>query len=787
MRPRTKHAAPLALAVAAATAPALAILLRGGTLAWRDSARLFEPLRPLIADSLRHARLPLWNPHESLGVPLFAQLMHGVLHPVSVAAAFLAPRDGIDPLLVAHIAVAAAGSYLLAVVLGARPWAALAAGLAFGMSGYVLGLTSNLQYLAAGASAPWAIAGIVWGTRGRAARIAVAAAGVSVLHLAGDPQWTIAAVGLSAVLVTVLGGPGALRRALAAVIVGTLLAGLQLFPAWEYFAETGRASGLPLPERTEWSFPLARLVELVCPGLFAGRAGVTFDDPVFGWLGGPGYGGELMAFLPAVTVGAATLALAVASVRSSRLALALGASAALFLWASLGAAAGADQVLHHVPVWGAFRYPEKLIGPFTLCVASLAALGCDRLASTAAGDRRFSWGVLAASAACGGAVALLRLAPAIVPDSASEAARAGLAAARERLASGLLLPAVALALLAAVTRLRPRLGPDALAAAAALLVGVEGLAASRFSLHAGVRGLTEGGPVAALRSEPPRLPARILTVSAPENAGRYTLRADLDDADAFRDAGASVGAPPYNVRFRIDHLDGYSGLVPEATVRFASAFARDLGPERWAAYRRYGVTHAVLTDRSEDARAAAAGGRVVRIDPDRKVAVVEVPHRPWAIFAERTAEVSSQDLALAAVIASERRGDPTVVLEGGPAHAGPGHVIAAERRPERIEVVAAAEAPATLVINDAFSRGWIATLDGAPVPIWRADGLVRAVAWPLGRHVLEMTYEAPGLRAGAVASLLGVVLLVCVVLYDSWPARMRRLAQRPHRSPSTNE
>jgi hypothetical protein len=232
----------------------------------------------------------------------------------------------------------------------------------------------------------------------------------------------------------------------------------------------------------------------------------------------------------------------------------------------------------------------------------------------------------------------------------------------------------------------------------------------------------------------------------------------------MREAAAVVGAPVYNARHRIDQLDGYSGLLPEGSVRFAEAFS-ELGPARWTAYRRYGITHAVLMDRSEDGRAAASGGRVVYVDRQRELAVVEVPHRSWATFAERALEVPSRDGALAAVVGAERRGDSTVILEGGPARVGPGRVLAAERRPERIEVVAEAAAPATLVVNDAFARGWSATIDGTPVPIWRADGLVRAVPWPAGRHVLAMTYEAPGLWAGALGSLLGAVVVVGILLH----------------------
>ena len=43
------------------------------TLAYRDTDRLYAPVRTLVDDSLRSTRLPLWNPYECLGKPLFGE------------------------------------------------------------------------------------------------------------------------------------------------------------------------------------------------------------------------------------------------------------------------------------------------------------------------------------------------------------------------------------------------------------------------------------------------------------------------------------------------------------------------------------------------------------------------------------------------------------------------------------------------------------------------------------------------------------------------------------------
>ena len=77
---------------------------------------------------------------------------------------------------------------------------------------------------------------------------------------------------------------------------------------------------------------------------------------------------------------------------------------------------------------------------------------------------------------------------------------------------------------------------------------------------------------------------------------------------------------------------------------------------------------------------------------------------------------------------------------------------------------------AVLVLNDLHSAGWSASLDGSPVPILLANGLVRAVRVPRGDHVVEMTFETPGFEAGFVTSgSTAVVILAGLVL-----GRLRR-------------
>jgi hypothetical protein len=86
-------------------------------LAYRDTAILYAPIRTLVSRSLREGHLPLWNPYEATGKPLFAEGLHGVLHPLSLLAALLDP-GGVDLLIALYLVAAALGAFVLARELG---------------------------------------------------------------------------------------------------------------------------------------------------------------------------------------------------------------------------------------------------------------------------------------------------------------------------------------------------------------------------------------------------------------------------------------------------------------------------------------------------------------------------------------------------------------------------------------------------------------------------------------------------------------------------------------------
>ena len=70
--------------------------------------------------------------------------------------------------------------------------------------------------------------------------------------------------------------------------------------------------------------------------------------------------------------------------------------------------------------------------------------------------------------------------------------------------------------------------------------------------------------------------------------------------------------------------------------------------------------------------------------------------------------------------------------------------------------------PALLRLADLWYPDWVATVDGRPAEILRADYLLRAVAVPAGRHVVEFRFASPAMRRGLIVS--GASLLVTLGL-----------------------
>ncbi|MBK9515877.1 MAG: hypothetical protein IPO09_00735 [Anaeromyxobacter sp.] len=757
--PRSARARHLAfpLAVACAVLAPLAFHWAGGrTLAWFDTLRLYAPQRWLVDEALRSFRLPLWNPFMGAGVPFLADAIHGVLHPVSVLTAWLGTGRSADLLIGGHVACAGLGAALLTRDLGASRAGAAAAAFTYGLSGFVLSMAGNLVFLAGAGSLPFCLAGLRrFAAAPGPATLAMGAAGAMVLALSGDAQALMVGGALSLALALEVGGWRGAARAVAAGLIGLLLAGVQLVPSAVHLPRTDRASGSWVPVPGVWAFEPWRLPELVLPGLAWGPDPLL--DQVFEAMGGPGRwpaGGLPIPFAPSVAVGLVPVALALAGGVQSRRGRWLAGLALALLWGALGTRLGADAVLRQVPLWSAFRYAEKLVGPLSLLVGVLAGLGLDAVVER----RRAAWLALGTAAALGLASVLASrlMAGGLPPEVA--------ALAGARLLRGGWHVAGALLAFGGWVLLGERAGAQVSGGALAALVWASAVAASPAALRPGDPAIRLTSPGPALTAAPPG--PRILTPYTYEPLARDP---GLDWTDQQGREHAALGYPAHHVRHRLDSLADYGAMRPGRLARLQAA----LWPTWPREARRYGATHVVVAPpTTEDQRflhdlaTRGATRTPLAAGPGE---VWSIPHRAWASFPEALRPVADEAAAIRETVQTPFEAAGVVVLETrGRPSAAPGRVLSVERGLESLRVEAETAGDATLLIADAWWPGWEATIDGARASILPADVVLRAVPWPAGRHVLEMRYRPPEVAAGLLASALGLGLLL------AWGARLRR-------------
>jgi hypothetical protein len=163
----------------------------------------------------------------------------------------------------------------------------------------------------------------------------------------------------------------------------------------------------------------------------------------------------------------------------------------------------------------------------------------------------------------------------------------------------------------------------------------------------------------------------------------------------------------------------------------------------------------VTTTLSEDGALRLVHSGDVKIYEDRAA-----PPRAALVCAPQT--VANAGDAFARLAA-----DPTmpVIVAATPPHAAttcdataPGQAAITAYAPERVTVQVDAQGEGVyLFLADAYYPGWQAAVDGQPAPIYRANGLFRAVPVPPGQHEVVFAYKSRPLIIGAAISVLCLV------------------------------
>jgi hypothetical protein len=157
--------------------------------------------------------------------------------------------------------------------------------------------------------------------------------------------------------------------------------------------------------------------------------------------------------------------------------------------------------------------------------------------------------------------------------------------------------------------------------------------------------------------------------------------------------------------------------------------------------------------------------------------------RAWIVYSARQA---TPEEALKLLSSGEVEPRQTALLERQPPDLSPPEDSSSDRasvstyEAGRIELNTTTGASGLLVLSEVFYPAWKAYVDGEPVPIYRADHLLRAVPIPAGEHAVELRYESRALKTGVAISLLAYTALVGLVIAKARVWRKGLNREKPH-------
>jgi hypothetical protein len=757
----------------------LRVLVLGDTFAVRDHLTWTLPSRAFLGESLRHGHLPEWWDLLRLGERFAADPNNGVTYPPAWIVAIVDPLLAADVLLLAHVLLMGAGALLLARRLGASPLGSFFGAAALMLSGYVTSMIVNGSILMSLGWMPlvaWAAYGVaeIDHRRERLPRGLVFAAVLAGSVASGNPAHVNNVVLAAAIVATCARRRWSALAVLSlATSLGTLMGAASVLAPLYTLADSTRAGGLSLSNSGAWSMHPLRLVELVWPQ-FLGQG--LRPERSLAWLWGHG-GGKLEPVWSASDyIGLAIILPAgLATVRGGRVARRLGVLSLVFVLLALGT---------FTPIYRGYRalfivervlrYPEKHLATALVLWSALASLGFDRMFDAEKRSPAFmkvcATSALALLVAVLGGYALrgdleamvIRRSQALAVSLDAHSAVAAV------LDGGVGATVVAVVLwvalwLAGRSRWRRFARPVFVCVALAQMVGHD------WSVHVLLpREIVRTRPaiLAGLDSGNPDEPVRILRRA--KDVVPISVSGEVRALYLHQLAQQNEAA-----RFAFDQLPGYSIAGTPRFDAFANASGRS-NLER--IMDLLDVRYLII-----DAREAPGMGMPMRGRAFAGHVVLEnLERRPRAFVSYRWRHDLSDAQELAQLFDPDRsKVDLAAIRLSGPGDeaevSDPIDPCRVQRSTgEKVLLHCHARRAGYAVLLEEWTHGWVATLDGQPAPIERADTIFRAVRIPPGQHQVAMTYATPGLRAGALLALVGwmiFALLSGVSLYQRRPRR----------------
>jgi len=115
---------------------------------------------------------------------------------------------------------------------------------------------------------------------------------------------------------------------------------------------------------------------------------------------------------------------------------------------------------------------------------------------------------------------------------------------------------------------------------------------------------------------------------------------------------------------------------------------------------------------------------------------------------------------------------PDSIMEPGP-HSPTERVALDSYVPGEIKIEVAADRARLVVVNESWSPGWRAEVDGSPATIHRINYVVQGVVVPKGEHHVRLVYDPPAFRWGIGISVVALIAWLGLLGYS-----MRRSSKR---------
>lgn len=770
-----------------------------------DITNHFEPTLNLLSEYWRQGQIQLWNPYAHCGQPQIAIPQPNLFYPPNWIFAFLPFNPSLALNLVGHQFIAGLGNYLLVASLGWGFFPAAIAGVIAALSAYMFSLSTNYTLAASAAWLPL----IVWSlrsmkSRGDFAYFSIATVGTAMMVLAGRPEiFAPALVVLAGYIVfsAVQSKHFSVLQAVA-LFLGIMLAAPFILPTLEWQALSPRAQGLVAKEVLVWS---ANWYDFLCMILPQPLGDLLVNPDKFLNLAAsrPGYPPYLLAFVGPVVIALAFLGIFDLSFSAG---LVMSVLTIVFIVFAAGDNLPiAPYLVSQFPKLAILRFPVKLLFFPIWFLSIFAARGLYLVR-----EQRVSKGVLIGNLIFWLLLGILGLILPIYQTTVGIAsAQSGSAAvflAYQFICQSLVLMSFLSAMIIGIVLLSraDKISKNAVAYIALvstyLLLMIH---AYSFSYHFGKQDFFDNDStyiekkLASLGEDCHKLvsrQARIVTLyfSGLLMPNKLLAGGDPHWPASYYQYGRQILTPSTHFDRKLYSSFGYEGAE---TADYRKLFVETFNKSHLAAgqiakvsdvdkpfYRFCQVTSTNYVLGMIDRLVRGRFVESAKLDPnyfqlldeDRtwNIRIYKVNKPLPRIYMSYDWKEVEPETAIDAIINADRRDfDPevaTLIRCPGSKIATPSkgkgdwHAEFLENSANKIRIKVQTSLPGLFVLTDHYYPGWVATVDGKPETICRANGVLRGVFLAAGQHTIEFRYEPESLKFGYLISAFAALTFLFV-------------------------